>query len=132
MPTALTTLTNIKIIAKDDAYIQSLTDGDPEVVLILSDVARHVTVEIFGDDTEAAQRYLAAHFMSISKQPVGGRGPLSSINIGGISRSFTLPYLNQKTVYGATQYGLMFLEFLNRNVVPFYVITPPASTEPAS
>lgn len=127
MAAALTTLVRIKLIAKDDAGIQALTDSDPEVVMVLEDVARHITVATFGNDTEAAQRYAAAHWLSIANQPVGGRGPLSSYNIGGISRSFTLPYLNQKTVWGATQYGLQFLEFLNRNVVPFHVFSPPSS-----
>ncbi len=132
MATVLTTLANIKVIAKDDSYIQGLSENDAEVQLILSDVARHIVVAVYGDDTEPAQRYCAAHWLSMSNQPVGGRGPLSSINIGGISRSFTLPYINQKTVYGATQFGLMFLEYLNRNVVPFYVIIPPSTTEPAA
>ena len=131
MATALTTLANIQAIAANDAFIQALTGSEDIVTLILADVARHITKEVYGDDTEPAQRYCAAHWLSLSNQPVGGRGPLSSINIGGISRSFTLPYLNQKTVYGSTQYGLMFLEYLYRNVVPFYVIVPPPTTEPA-
>ncbi len=121
-----TTLVNIQAIAQDDAGIQAATDTDTDVVLIIEDVARYVTVAIFGDDTEAAQRYAAAHFLSIARQPVGGRGPLSSYSVGGISRTFTLPYINQKTVFGATQFGLMYLEFLNRNVVPYAnIITGP-------
>lgn len=132
MATVLTSLTRVKLIAKDDAFIQAMSDNDPEVIMILEDVARHIVVAVYGDDTEPAQRYCAAHWLSLSNQPVGGRGPLSSISIGGISRSFTLPYINQKTVYGSTQYGLMFLEFLYRNVVPFYVIIPPSAPEPAA
>lgn len=119
-----TTLARIKLIAKDDAGIQALTDSDPEVLMVLDDVARHVIVEVYGSDTEAAQRYAAAHWLSIANQPVGGRGPLSSIGLGGISRSFTLPWLNIKSVWGGTQYGLMFLEFVKRNVFAFRVIQP--------
>lgn len=130
MATVLTTLVRIQLISQDDAFIQALTGSDPLVLMVLDDVARHITVEVFGSDTEAAQRYCAAHWLSLSNQPVGGRGPLSSVNIGGISRSFTLPYLNQKTVYGSTQFGLMYLEFLNRNVVAYKVIMP-ADTVPA-
>ena len=124
MVAVLTTLTRIQLIAQDDAFIQALTGSDPLVEMVLDDVARHIVVEVFGEDTEAAQRYCAAHWLSLSNQPVGGRGPLSSVSLGGVSRSFTLPYLNQKTVYGSTQYGLMYMEFLRRNIVPFYVIQP--------
>ena len=123
MATALTTLVRIQLIAKDDAFIQALAIDDPLVEMVLEDVARHVTVAVYGDDTEPAQRYCAAHWLSIANQPVGGRGP---------SRSFTLPYINQKTVYGATQFGLQFMEFRSRNIVPFAVIIPPSTTEPAS
>lgn len=121
---ALTTLIRIQLISKDDAFIQGLTGSDPLVLMILDDVDRHIKVEDYGSDTEAAQRYCAAHWLSISNQPVGGRGPLSSVSIGGISRSFTLPYINQKTVYGSTQYGLQFMEFQRRNVFAFRVIIP--------
>lgn len=119
-----TTLTNIKLIAKDDTGIQSLSDTDDEVVLVLADVALHVTDIVFGSYQEMAQRYLAAHFLSLAKQPVGGRGPLSSYSIGGISRTFTLPYLNQKTVLGSTQYGLMFMELRDMAIPKFAVAIP--------
>ena len=129
MAAAITTLARIKLVSKNDVGIQALSDTDEEVVMTLEDVARYVTKEVFGEDTEAAQRYAAAHFLSLANQPVGGRGPLSSMSIGGISRSFTLPYINQKTLFGATQYGLMYLEFLARNVVPFAVIIPRGVSE---
>lgn len=121
---ALTTLTRIQLIAGDDSFIQGLNATDPVVEMILDDVDRHIKVEDYGSDTEAAQRYCAAHWLSISNQPVGGRGPLSSVSIGGISRSFTLPYLNRKEVYGATQFGLQYMEFVRRNVFAFRVIIP--------
>ncbi len=103
MADAPTTLARIKLISKDDAGIQALTDSDPETLLVLEDAALLITEEVFGSYTEMAQRYICAHFLSLANQPVGGRGPLSSYSIGGISRTFTLPYLNQKTVLGSTQ-----------------------------
>ncbi len=117
-----TTLANIKLIAKSDAGIQALSDSDPEVVLVLNDVAFWITEAKFGEATEIAQRYAAAHFLTMENIPVGGRGPLSSENVGGVSQSFTLPYLNQKTVFGATQYGLMYMECYRRTQVAFDVI----------
>ena len=121
---ALTTLARIKLIAKDDAGIQALSDGDPEVDMVLDDVALHVQEGTFGSQTELAQRYLAAHFLSLANQPVGGRGPLSSESIGGISEAFTLPYLNQKTVLGSTQYGLMFMQIKDMTIPPFAIAIP--------
>ncbi len=117
-----TTLARVKLIAKNDAGIQALVDGDPEVDMVLDDVATWITEGKFGATTEIAQRYAAAHFLSLANQPVGGRGPLSSESIGGISQSFTLPYLNQKTVFGSTQFGLFYLECVRRTQVPFAVV----------
>lgn len=120
----LTTLAKIQLIAKDDAGIQALSASDPEVVQVLEDADLFVDGNLFGDYTEIAQRYIAAHFLSLANQPVGGRGPLSSESVGGVSQSFTLPYLNQKTVLGSTQYGLMYMELANRVVTPFAMIIP--------
>ena len=120
----LTTLAQIQLIAKDDAGIQALSASDPEVVQVLEDADLFVDGNLFGDYTEIAQRYIAAHFLSLANQPVGGRGPLSSESVGGVSQSFTLPYLNQKTVLGSTQYGLMYMELANRVVTPFAMIIP--------
>ncbi len=119
-----TTLERVKLIAKDDSGIQALTDSDPEVIMVLEDAALAVTEAVFGSYTEMAQRYIAAHFLSLANQPVGGRGPLSSYNMGGISRSFTLPYLNQKTVLGSTQYGLMFMEIRDMTIPAFAIAIP--------
>ena len=124
MATLLTNLADVKLIAGDDAKIQAMLVTDPIVILVFRMIAQHITAERFGADAEFAQLYCAAHWLSLTGQPVGGRGPLSSVNIGGISRSFTLPYINQKTVYGSTQFGLMYLEYVLRNIVPWAVVTP--------
>lgn len=120
---ALTTLDNIKAVAQDDSNIQGLHDSDKAVVQALADVALLVPEGRFGTMAEILQRYLGAHLLSLAFQAVGGQGPLSSETIGGISQSFTLPYLNQKTVYGSTQYGLHYLDLLNKIVVRPRVIT---------
>ena len=117
-----TTLANIKMIAKSDSGIRALSADDPEVIMVINDVSVWITEAKFGKTTEIAQRYAAAHFLTMENIPVGGRGPLSSENVGGISQSFTLPYLNQKTVFGATQYGLMNMECARRTQVAFDVV----------
>lgn len=120
---ALTTLDSIKAVAQDDSNIQGLHDSDKAVVQALGDVALLVPEARFGAMAEILQRYLGAHLLSLAFQAVGGQGPLSSESIGGISQSFTLPYLNQKTVYGSTQYGLHYLDLLNRVTVGPRVVT---------
>lgn len=119
---AKTSLANIKVVAKADANIQGLQDADPLVALVLEQVDRHVPEGVFGTFTEEAQRYLGAHLLSMAFQPEGGRGPLSTESIGGVSQGFTLPWLNQKTVLGGTQFGLHFLEIRNRVVPKFATI----------
>lgn len=115
-----TTLDNIKQVAQGDYDIQDLHDSDPAVVQVLADVER-IVPERLGDHREMAQRYLAAHFLSVAFAASGGQGPLSTESIGGISQSFTLPYLNQKTVIASTQYGLQYLELMRMFTVPAIV-----------
>ena len=121
---AKTTLANIQAIAKDDAKIQALTGAETLVALVLDQVDRSVKEATFGTYTEEGQRYLGAHYLSMAFQPVGGRGPLSSEIIGGVSVSYTLPWLNRDTPLGGTQFGLQYLEILDKVVAPVAVIVP--------
>lgn len=121
---ALTTLSNIKAIAVDDLGIQSLSDGDPVVAMILDQVALEVPESVFTTMTEPAQRYLAAHYLSQAFQDAAGRGALSSESIGGVSQSWTMPDLNIKGALGATQYGKQFLEYRAKRIVPAYGVQP--------
>ncbi len=118
------TLARIKYIAQQDEYIQGLLDADPQVVMILEDVERMVKESIFGEETELARRYLAAHFLASSNQEDGGRGSLSSESIGGISRGYTMPTMTQKSALSTTGFGLHYLEIANRHVIPLVVGVP--------
>lgn len=118
------TLDQVKVVAQQDAYIQSLADGDARFTQLLAAADKFVHSEYFGELRETAITYLTAHLLSSSKQDSGGRGPLSSISIGGISRTYTLPYLNQKTILGMTQYGLMYMELRDMCIPPFAVALP--------
>lgn len=119
-----TTLERVKAVAQDDANIQALTTGDVVWQVILEDVQRECVEDVFGDDTEQAQRYLAAHRLATAYQPNGGRGPVSSVSVGGISQSFTLPYLNRKDDLGSTQYGMKFIQIRDRNIAAFRMVVP--------
>lgn len=123
--TALATLADIKAIALTDTFIQGLAEDNATVVFCLNVVDSYVKQDLFGDLTQIAQTYAAAHLISMANQPTGGRGPVSSESIGGISRSYTLPWLNQKTNWGGTQYGLFFLQLRDSVIVPFDVAVGP-------
>lgn len=118
----LTTIANIKAISKNEAKIQNLPDSDPLWGLVLSDVEKQVGEEQFGSLTEIAQRYLAAHFVSVALDGVVGE--LASTSVGGISQSFTVPYLNRRDVYGATQFGMEFVRIRDTCIPPFFVSIP--------
>lgn len=116
-------LEEVKIVAQDDDFIQSIThDSFPEFVLIAELVDIMAPEAKFGANAKIAQTYLTAHLLSVAAVDAGGRGPVSSESIGGVSRSWTLPYLNQTSVIASTQYGLMFLEVQNRTIPPILVI----------
>lgn len=119
-----TTLERVKAVAQDDANIQALTGNETVWEIILEDVQRECVEDVFGDDTEQAQRYLAAHRLATAFQPNGGRGPVSSVSVGGISQSFTLPYLNRKDDLGSTQYGMKFIQIRDRNIAAWRVAIP--------
>lgn len=116
------TLDDVKGVAQDDAYIQALTGSEVVWTNVQAYIAKVVQETPYGDLLFDAQLYLAAHLLSMSNQPVGGRGPLSSESVGGVAQSFTLPWLNRITVLGGTQFGIMYLEIRGQVVPPFAVI----------
>ena len=120
---SLVTIDDVKAIAGDDETIQAIDGTDRVFTIVDAYVTKVVTEAVYGELQFDAQLYLMAHMLSMSGQPVGGRGPLSSESIGGISQSFTLPWLNRTTVLGGTQFGIMHLEIRNQVVAAFRVIT---------
>lgn len=121
---ALATLGEVKAVALADTNIQQLKSNDAAVIHALDLADLIVKTTHYGGLTKKAQIYYAAHILSLACTVAGGRGPLSSETIGGVSQSFTLPYLNQKSVIASTQYGLMFLELRDHIAVPAIVIKP--------
>jgi hypothetical protein len=115
---ALTDLSKIQEIARGEPVIQALDDNDEVVTLVLDQVALEVPESVFGRFTELAQRYLAAHLLKMAHNSANADGKLASETVGSVSQSFTLPYFTTKTVLGATQYGMEFLELRNRVIVP--------------
>jgi len=120
----LTTLKEIKAIAQGDDNFAGLQDADTAVQLALASADNFVSVGKFGKFAKDAQTYIAAHLLSLSFTEPGGRGPLSSESVGDVSVSYTLPYLNQTSVLGSTQYGLMYMELQKRRNMAFIMVSP--------
>lgn len=120
----LTTLDEVKAVAGADANIQALHEADVAVVHTMALADKIIKDTHYGTYTKEAQTYYVAHLLSLATTEAGGRGPLSSETIGGVTQSWTLPYLNQQTVIASTQYGLMFLELRKHMVVPVLIVKP--------
>ena len=120
--TFLPTLEEVQSIAQDDAGIQALDGSETVFATVTAYVAKVVLEEPYGELQKEAQLYLAAHMLSMANQPVGGRGPLSTESVGGVSQSFTLPWLNRTTVLGGTQFGIMHLEIRSQVVFAAHVV----------
>jgi hypothetical protein len=118
-----TSLVKIKAVAGAHASIQALTGSEQIVTLVLDWVVRNVNETEFGTRTEEAQTYLGAHMLAQSFETGAGKGSISSRTVGGISQSWTMPYLNPATQLGSTIWGSRFLEIRKARVMPFRVIT---------
>jgi len=118
----LTDLQKVKAVTAGDENIPDLVEDSPVVVNTFALVDKLVSVGKFGTFTEEAQTYYAAHLLSLAFTEAGGRGPLSSESIGGITTSYTLPYLNQQSVIASTQYGLYFIELRNSLIPKILVV----------
>ena len=75
---------------------------------ILGDVVTYVNVNAHGSQARAlaAARYLAAHLATMSTNRRGATGPLQSIAVGGVSKTFAQAV--GKSAYSATSYGLEY------------------------
>lgn len=121
---ALATLSEVKAVAQADTNIQNLKNNCLAVVNAFSLAEKVIKAAHFGDLAKEAQIYYVAHILSMAATVAGGRGPLSSESIGGVTQSFTLPYLNRATVIASTQYGLMYLEIRDQVIVPALIVKP--------
>ena len=107
-----TTSDNIKAIAPElTAFIDA---NAPVLALILSDVAGEVTVGVFGAKQEKAQRYLAAHYLTLANSGTGGSGsggstagPLKKEKVGDVEKEYVdmSKSSSAKTGLSETSYG---------------------------
>ncbi len=101
-----------------------LKDADPNLIkLILDDVADEVGTS-FGKFQEKAQRYLAAHYLTLSG--------IKSSNVTGAIKSqrtseVAVTYGDEvygKTRFDTTKYGKQYISIRDAAVLPFAVFTP--------
>lgn len=93
--------------------------------MILADVAADVSLSTYGTRQERAQRYLAAHYLTLiassSKQT---SGPVSSESVGQVSVSYAAVNYRDRSRYDETVYGRQFVNIRKGRVIGFTVIAP--------
>jgi len=118
-----TTKTNVLIIAPE-----LTTVSDDAWTLVLSDVAAQVSSAVYGTDQERAQRYLAAHYLTLValSSSIGSQasGPVVSESVGQVSKTYAQGSYADKNRYDETSYGRMFNQIRKGCVIGFTVMTP--------
>lgn len=120
-----TSKANILLIA---SALSTLSDSI--FTLVLADVAREVTYDAYGANEEQAQRYLAAHYLTIIKDSAalgtGSAGSLTRIKTGDVENEFgssgfgTLPDYSR---FDTTSFGRVFMSIKKRSIVRARVFT---------
>ena len=118
-----TTKANILLIAPELSVV-----GDDTWTLILADVAAEVSSSIFGTKQEIAQRYLAAHRLTLSL-PSNLRNPntagaLTSEGTGRVSKSYGKGSYAGQDRNDETSYGRMYNQIKRSRSIGFKVIYP--------
>lgn len=119
---ANTTRDNVILIAPELCGV-----SEPLFALILADVAIEVGT-IFGRNQEKAQRYLAAHYLTLSNPDNVSRNPnvvgaISQIKTGDESMSYG-DGIKDPTRYDTTSYGRVFKSMMRSSVHPAVFVNP--------
>ena len=116
---AATTQANVLIIAPEFSSVDAGT-----WTLILADVATEVSNAVYGTRQEQAQRYLAAHYLTlINSSGKQCSGPVVAESVGQVSKVYAQSLVS-KSDYSSTVYGQTFLGIRKGCVVGFTVIAP--------
>ena len=104
-----------------------VTASDELIALILEDVAQSVSAAIFGTKQERAQRYLAAHLLTLSgaiSSNAGKAGPVTAEKVGDVSTSYWMLNLKDTNRYDETVYGRQYMAIRKSCIVKFRTILP--------
>lgn len=126
-----TTKAKVLLIAPE---LANLTDpGDEKWTQILADVATDISSSMYGSYQERAQRYLAAHYLTMiyrvqqGDAPNAAGGLIMDKNGDVIKQYASNSKIGAKTSpFELTTYGKQYLAFRNKCVVGFHVIPPGA------
>ena len=120
-----TTSENVKLIAPE---LSDFICGNKSLVdLILEDVAGQITSAKYGSKEERAQRYLAAHFLSLAKQAgegVGGSGPVEMEKVGDVQVKYAANNFADASRYDETPYGRTYKVIKSGCIGAFMTVAP--------
>jgi hypothetical protein len=120
-----TTAKNIELIAPElETFI--CQNGDL-VALILEDVAGQISSATYGSKQERAQRYLAAHLLSLAytaSQGAGGSGPVVSEKVGDVEVKYGANNFTDKSRYDETPYGRTYMTIRRGCIGAFMTVAP--------
>lgn len=94
---------------------------------ILDDVADDVAASIFGTKQERAQRYLAAHLLTLSRSQdrnPHASGPITSEKTGPLAVSYANPKANSNGELDSTSYGREFMRIRKGCIVAIKSFIP--------
>ena len=123
---AATTADKISVIAPE---LKDFIDGNACIVaLILADVSDEVKQGIFGAKQERAQRYLAAHYLTLSNPATssGSSGAVKKEKVGDVEKEYTdaSKMKGSQVGYSETSYGRTYLQIRSGCLVGFRAIAP--------
>jgi len=122
-----TTSANIKLIAPE---LTAFIDANPSAVsLVLADAVLMVSDTIYGKFEERAQRYLAAHLLTLISNASSGSGgsaagAVSRERVGEVEIEYAVSGGSCGSVYSSTSYGRTFMDIKRGAVPSFTVMTP--------
>ena len=96
--------------------------------VIIADVITAVTYSIYGAQQERAQRYLAAHLLTLSAnvplRSPGASGPVTSEKTSEVGVSYAQSKSRRQTQYDETSYGRIFAQIRKNKVIPILSVVP--------
>ena len=113
---AVTVGVGYTLTAGDNCTAVNEEENPEAVALVMTDVGR-ISAQAFGASYEEAQRYLAAHLLTVAAQEQANTplGPVTAQSVGGVSVSFGSP-TGGTTRYDSTKYGQRYKQ-LSRSTI---------------
>jgi len=112
---AATTRENIIAIAPNLVSVAIATFD-----LVIADVALEVLSADYGTQQERGQRYLAAHFLTLTQRK--GSGAVTWDKVGEVEKRFQNLATGGESTLGETSYGVEFMRIRDSVIVPFDVV----------